>query len=87
MRSPSPIFFPQTYLELLLMIVFDFKMNSDPQCNSGTGEDTGLCECNCRCQNHQHAFAAKKADIMADFVSDCSFLLEKGDVRMLLPGG
>ena len=87
MRSPSPIFSPRTYLELLLMIVFDFKMNSDPQCNSGTGEDTGLCECNCRCQNHQHAFAAKKAGIMADFVSDCSFLLEKGDVRMLLPGG
>ena len=87
MRSPSPIFFPQTYLELLLMIVFDFKMNSDPQCNSGTGEDTGLCECNCRCQNHQHAFAAKKADIMSGSISDCSFLSEKGDVQMLLPGG
>ena len=69
------------------MAVFDSKMNSDPQCNSGTGEDTGLCECNCRCQNHQHAFAAKKADIMAETVSDCSFLSEKGDVRMLLPGG
>ena len=87
MRSPSPIFSPRTYLELLLMIVFDFKMNSDPQCNSGTGEDTGLCECNCRCQNHQHAFAAKKADIMSGSISDCSFLSEKGDVRMLLPGG
>ena len=69
------------------MIVFDFKMNSDLQCNSGTGEDTGLCECNCRCQNHQHAFAAKKADIMSGSISDCSFLSEKGDVRMLLPGG
>ena len=50
------------------MSTLDFKMNSDPQCNSGTGEDTGLCECNCRCQNHQHAFAAKKADIMSDSV-------------------
>lgn len=87
MRSPSPIFFPQTYLELLLMSTLDSKMNSNPQCNSGTGEDTGLCECNCRCQNHQHAFAAKKADIMSGSISDCSFLSEKGDVQMLLPGG
>ena len=69
------------------MSTLDSKMNSDPQCNTGTGEVTGLCKCNCRCQNHQQAFAAKKAGIMADFVSDCSFLLEKGDVRMLLPGG
>mgnify|MGYP004701621363 FL=1 len=87
MRSPSPIFFPRTYLELLLMSTLDSKMNSDPQCNTGTGEVTGLCECNCRCQNHQHAFAAKKADIMSGSISDCSFLSEKGDVRMLLPGG